>query len=266
MKKYLIAFLILIPFPVFAEVPQGVMGFQDGKLYNTVDSSLAYICFLNGECFDKEMKFAFNRRTIQFHQPVAETPTKISLLENTPAPNTTSSIPFNSVNPISNNSIPTTTVPVIKLLSDSIYCFLGIGQPNSISDNFFGPIINYYSTGAGYSAEITCRKGNNNESIGMLNVVSVDLLITNDLLNNENDAPISFSQIRINNGVTNQVYSDITLNSGEFYTKTIPLITPYLYITTTRKNWNTVNGYTIKVGNLVIKDENDNLITTHLLN
>jgi len=65
MRKYLLAsLLILFPFQALAEVPSGIMGFLDGKLYNTSDSSLAYICFLDGNCYDKEMKLAFNRGAV----------------------------------------------------------------------------------------------------------------------------------------------------------------------------------------------------------
>ena len=60
MKK-LIAFLLVIPSFAFAQVPTGIMGFMDGKLYNTSTNSLAYICFLDGNCYNKEMEFAFNR-------------------------------------------------------------------------------------------------------------------------------------------------------------------------------------------------------------
>lgn len=63
-KAILLAFLIFFPSFALAEVPSGVMGFMDGKLYNTSTNALAYICFMDGNCYDKDMKFAFNRGAV----------------------------------------------------------------------------------------------------------------------------------------------------------------------------------------------------------
>lgn len=81
MKKYLIiAFLLVVPSFSYAEVPSGVMGFMDGKLYNTSTNSLAYICFMDGNCYDKEMKFAFNRGSVAGTSTPTPTPSDYTLL------------------------------------------------------------------------------------------------------------------------------------------------------------------------------------------
>lgn len=62
MKKLLIA-LLLFPFPVFAEVPSGVLGFGDGKFYDE-NQSLKYLCFTDNNCYDLNQHFAFKRGSI----------------------------------------------------------------------------------------------------------------------------------------------------------------------------------------------------------
>lgn len=90
MKKYLIiAGLLLTPYFTFAQVPDGVMGFMDGKLYNTSTNALAYICFMDGNCYDKDMKFAFSRGEVAGVSTVSPTPTPTPTPTITPIPTPT---------------------------------------------------------------------------------------------------------------------------------------------------------------------------------
>lgn len=63
MIKYLaivlLGFMSFIPVAQ-AEVPSGVLGFMDGKFYDS-DSNLKYLCFMDGQCYDLNGTLAFSR-------------------------------------------------------------------------------------------------------------------------------------------------------------------------------------------------------------
>ncbi len=56
----ILASLVLYTPLVKAEVPTGVFGFMDGKYYDQAQA-LKYLCFMDGNCYDLNTKFAFVR-------------------------------------------------------------------------------------------------------------------------------------------------------------------------------------------------------------
>lgn len=170
MKKLLIA-LLLFPFPAFAEVPQGVMGFMDGKLYNTSDSSLAYICFMDGNCYDKEMKFAFNRGVVAgaitptpAPTPTGFVPALIGSSNDAPRPDTIPQ-PTPTPTPVAKPSVQPTPTPVksnllpaytetefLKIAYDAYKEHPNIpGKPSLSNYNYWWPIsLNLTNTSASF--------------------------------------------------------------------------------------------------------------------
>lgn len=81
MKKYLLlGLLVFLPLVSRAEVPSGVFGFQDGKYYDQAQS-LKYICFLDGNCYDMNQKFAFQQTVKEASIIATASTTKYTLLD-----------------------------------------------------------------------------------------------------------------------------------------------------------------------------------------
>jgi hypothetical protein len=70
MKKYIVvSVLVFMPFLAHAEVPT-LFGFLDGSVYG-IDGQQKYLCFLNGECIDKNDK-VYTRDQLFAGSPVAK--------------------------------------------------------------------------------------------------------------------------------------------------------------------------------------------------
>lgn len=65
MKKYFILLVLsLIPSVSRAEIPNGIMGFMDGKLYTQEGFTTGipdYICFMDNNCYNKKLQWVFKR-------------------------------------------------------------------------------------------------------------------------------------------------------------------------------------------------------------
>lgn len=74
--------MLFLPSFAFAEVPQGVMGFMDGKLYTQQGFSSGipdYICFMDSNCYNKEMQWVFMR---EVQSAITELQNKVNDLQN----------------------------------------------------------------------------------------------------------------------------------------------------------------------------------------
>jgi hypothetical protein len=107
MKRYLYILLALPLLVVFSPLAHAtdVFGFQDGKFYD-VNSVLKYICFLDGNCYDLEMRPApFKIVPISYTQPI----TPVDICANIEGVQTV--VPIGLVNDSGNCVVPVIVPP-----------------------------------------------------------------------------------------------------------------------------------------------------------